>query len=79
MSDQKKRVVATLAVVTHPDGKHILMGRKLRGFGQGKITGFGGKLEPSETPLQAMRREFHEESSFLLPEDAFEHVGEDQF
>lgn len=75
MSDQKKTVIATLAVVVHPDGKRILMGRKLRGFGKGKITGFGGKLEPGETPLQAMRREFHEESSFLLPEEDFEDVG----
>ncbi|MEE4195644.1 MAG: NUDIX domain-containing protein [Anaerolineae bacterium] len=75
MQDAKQIVVATLVVVVHPDGEQILMGRKLRGFGKGKITGYGGKQEPDETPLQAIRREFHEESSFLLPEAAFEYAG----
>lgn len=73
--ETKKKVVATLVVVVHPDGKQILMGRKLRGFGKGKITGYGGKLEPGETPRQTIRREFHEESSFLLPEEDFERIG----
>lgn len=75
MSQEKKVVVATLAVVVHPDHQQILMGRKLRGFGKGKITGYGGKQEPGETLVQTMRREFHEEASFLLPEEAFTHVG----
>jgi len=75
MPAEKQTVVATLAVVVHPDGKQILMGRKLRGFGKGKITGYGGKVEPGETPLQAIRREFQEESSFDLPEEAFSYAG----
>lgn len=76
VKNENGSVVATLAVVVHPDGEQILMGRKLRGFGKGKITGYGGKQEPGESLVQAMRREFHEESSFLLPEESFEHVGE---
>ena len=68
-------VVATLAVVVHPEKDKILMGRKLRGFGSGKITGYGGKMEAGETPLQTIRREFHEESSFLLPEEDFTYAG----
>lgn len=75
MPEDKQTVVATLVVVVHPDEEHILMGRKLRGFGMGKITGYGGKVEPGETPLQAIRREFKEESSFDLPEEAFSYAG----
>ena len=75
MSEAKKTVVATLAVVVHPDGQQILMGRKLRGFGKGKITGYGGKQEPGETLAETIQREFHEESSFLLPIERFSHIG----
>ena len=79
VKNENGTVVATLAVVVHPDGERILMGRKLRGFGKGKITGYGGKQEPGETLVQTIRREFHEESSFLLPEEAFAHVGKIDF
>jgi 8-oxo-dGTP diphosphatase len=39
----------------------ILMIRKKRGLGAGKINGPGGRLEPGETPLQAAIRETEEE------------------
>ena len=39
----------------------ILLLRKKRGFGAGKINGPGGKVDPGETPLQAALRETHEE------------------
>jgi 8-oxo-dGTP diphosphatase len=39
----------------------ILLIRKKRGFGAGKINGPGGKVDPSETPLQAALRETYEE------------------
>ena len=42
------------------EGK-ILMIRKKRGLGAGKINGPGGRLEPGETPLQAAVRETEEE------------------
>ena len=42
------------------EGK-ILMIRKKRGLGAGKINGPGGRLEPGETPLQAAIRETQEE------------------
>jgi 8-oxo-dGTP diphosphatase len=42
------------------EGK-ILMIRKKRGLGAGKINGPGGRLEPGETPLQAAIRETEEE------------------
>ena len=39
----------------------ILLIRKLRGLGAGKINGPGGKVEPGETPLAAAIRETEEE------------------
>jgi 8-oxo-dGTP diphosphatase len=43
------------------DGGRVLLIRKKRGFGAGKINGPGGKLEPGETPLQSAIRETQEE------------------
>lgn len=42
------------------EGK-ILMIRKKRGLGAGKINGPGGRLEPGESPLEAAIRETEEE------------------
>lgn len=42
------------------EGKVLLI-RKKRGIGAGKINGPGGKLEPGETPLQCIIREVNEE------------------
>jgi 8-oxo-dGTP diphosphatase len=41
--------------------QHVLLIRKKRGLGAGKINGPGGKLEPGETALQAAIRETQEE------------------
>ncbi|WP_394839410.1 NUDIX domain-containing protein [Pendulispora rubella] len=42
-------------------GGQILLIRKKRGLGAGKINGPGGRLDPGETPLQAAVRETREE------------------
>ena len=42
------------------EGRVLLM-RKLRGIGAGKINGPGGKVDPGETPLAAAIRETQEE------------------
>jgi 8-oxo-dGTP pyrophosphatase MutT (NUDIX family) len=59
----KPRKILTLIMVTQP-GK-ILLGMKKRGFGAGKWNGFGGKLEPGESILQACQRELEEESGIV--------------
>ena len=50
---------ATLLFVIR-DGRVLLI-RKKRGLGAGKINGPGGRLDPGETPLQAAIRETQEE------------------
>ena len=50
---------ATLLFVVKDD--QILLIRKKRGLGAGKINGPGGKLDPGETPLECAIRETREE------------------
>ncbi|TDL21990.1 hypothetical protein BD410DRAFT_723768, partial [Rickenella mellea] len=40
----------------------VLLGCKKRGFAEGMYNGFGGKVEPGETPIVAAARELHEEA-----------------
>jgi 8-oxo-dGTP pyrophosphatase MutT (NUDIX family) len=51
--------VATLMFVIR--GGEVLLIRKLRGLGRGKINAPGGRLEPGESPLEAAIRETREE------------------
>ncbi|MCA9510436.1 MAG: 8-oxo-dGTP diphosphatase [Myxococcota bacterium] len=50
---------ATLCFVLR--GRDVLLIRKKRGLGAGKINGPGGRLEPGETPLACAVRETREE------------------
>ncbi|MEI6654402.1 MAG: 8-oxo-dGTP diphosphatase [Verrucomicrobiota bacterium] len=52
-------MLATLMFIVH-DGQVLLIEKK-RGLGAGKVNGPGGKIEPGETPLQAVIRETQEE------------------
>jgi len=58
---------ATLMFVVQ-DGK-ILLIKKLRGIGMGKINGPGGKIDPGETPAECVIRECQEELH-ITPLDA---------
>lgn len=50
---------ATLMFIVR--GDEVLLIEKKRGLGAGKINGPGGKIDPGETPLQAVIRETREE------------------
>ncbi|KAL4447711.1 hypothetical protein ABPG75_004930 [Micractinium tetrahymenae] len=61
-----------LLVIPHIGGR-LLLGKKLRGFGEGYFNGFGGKVEPGETIEASARRELLEEAHVTAT--AMEHVG----
>jgi 8-oxo-dGTP diphosphatase len=49
-----------------PDARQVALVRKARPAWQaGRLNGIGGKLEPGETPLAAMVREFREETGVV--------------
>jgi 8-oxo-dGTP diphosphatase len=61
VSPARRRIAVVAAVLQQPDGRFLLAQRP-----QGKVyAGYwefpGGKVEPGETPLQALIRELHEE------------------
>ncbi len=57
-------------LVREQDGKtsEVLLARKKTGFGEGKVVGVGGKVEPGETILQAAVRETEEELAVTVRE-----------
>lgn len=51
---------------TSSDGvREVLLGRKKRGFGVGKLNGYGGKVEEGETAEEGARRELTEECGII--------------
>ena len=52
---------ATLLFVVEQARSRVLLIRKKRGLGAGKINAPGGRIEPGETPLEAAIREVREE------------------
>jgi 8-oxo-dGTP diphosphatase len=60
-------VTSALLRRTGPDGRpEVLVGLKKTGFGAGLVNCPGGKLEPGETPAEAVVREFAEETGMTL-------------
>ncbi|KAJ7484623.1 NUDIX hydrolase domain-like protein [Mycena latifolia] len=53
-------------------GDKLLLGYKKRGLGIHKYNGFGGKVEPNESTLNAAKRELQEEAGITAP---LEHAG----
>lgn len=74
-SDWRAVDTATLVFVVR-DG-HVLLIRKKRGLGAGKINGPGGRLDPGETPEVCAVREIEEEL-LVTPLDPV-HLGEHRF
>ena len=68
---------ATLCFVLRSSpSPRILLGRKKRGFGEGKLHGLGGKPEPGETLRTAAAREVHEEAGIPVQASALRPAGE---
>ena len=57
----KPGVRATLMFIVDEEAGRVLLIRKKRGLGAGKINGPGGKMDPGETSLQCAVRETQEE------------------
>ncbi len=53
----------------------ILLGLKKKGFGEGKIVCFGGKIEPAEVVEQAVVRELREETSITASPGQLKKAG----
>jgi len=53
----------------------VLLGRKKRGFGVGKLNGLGGKVRLDETPIQTIVREVAEESGVAVSPDTLRSAG----
>ncbi len=52
--------------------QQVLLGLKRLGFGAGKVTGIGGKVEPGEKPARAAARELEEEVALVAcPTDLY--------
>ncbi|MDX1503769.1 MAG: 8-oxo-dGTP diphosphatase [Thermoanaerobaculia bacterium] len=56
---------------------HLLLIRKKRGLGAGKINGPGGRIDPGESPLDCARREVEEE--LLVTPTGLRIAGENRF
>jgi 8-oxo-dGTP diphosphatase len=68
VSPGRRRIAVVAAVLQQPDGRFLLAQRP-----QGKVyAGYwefpGGKVEPGESPLQALQRELHEELGIEVTE-----------
>lgn len=57
------------------DRVEVLLGRKKRGLGTGKLVGPGGKLEIDETPVQAIVREVAEETGLNVGSQELHEAG----
>jgi len=61
---------------TADGGEQVLLGRKKTGLGRGRLVGPGGKLEPGESPVEAIVREVAEEVGLVIDPLSLELVGE---
>ena len=73
-------IEATLCFALRGDPvTEVLLGRKKRGFGRGKLNGIGGKIEPGERPIDCIIREVKEEVGLVLCPSAIQEMGQITF
>jgi len=68
MIDDSWRAVHKATLLFVVSGSRVLLIRKKRGLGAGKINGPGGKLDPGETLIECATREIHEELGVVVTE-----------
>jgi 8-oxo-dGTP diphosphatase len=69
-------IEATLVLLFKGDPiSEVLLGLKKTGFGRGKVTGFGGKVEPGEACAQAASRELAEETGIIRPAESLTYIA----
>ena len=67
---------ATLCfVIREGSPSHILLGKKKRGFGVGKLNGIGGKLALGESPEDGIIREVYEEVGLTISKETLHPTG----
>jgi 8-oxo-dGTP pyrophosphatase MutT (NUDIX family) len=69
-----KQTTLCLLIRGNPPSE-VLLGYKRAGFGAGKYTGFGGKVEAHETAKQAAARELEEETGLRVCEEELRLAG----
>lgn len=67
---------ATLVFLINKEENKILLGMKKRGFGEGKLNGFGGKVKESESVEEASVRELLEETGVKTSVEKLRKMGE---
>lgn len=77
MTNLKK--IYTLVFLRKATENKILLGLKKRGFGVSKWNGFGGKVEPNESILEAAARELKEESCVDVKLSDLQNIGHLEF
>ena len=78
MGKWEKRI-RDVTLVLPVRGGQVLLGMKKRGFGVGKVNGFGGKLNDGEIIIEAAARELYEEIGIEATIDELRKVGELDF
>jgi 8-oxo-dGTP diphosphatase len=65
----------------NPNPKLVLIKKTHPRWQAGRYNGIGGKLEPGESPVEAMVREFREEAGVITPRQDWQHfltLGDDE-
>lgn len=73
--EEKVLFNATLVFLVHDRGARVCLARKMKKIGAGCWNGYGGGIEPGESPRQAAAREFNEESGVTVSPDDLEKVA----